>query len=300
MLSVVTATYNRSKLLPNLYASILKNRKKKGDIEWVIIDDGSMDDTKYLVKKWQQEKKINITYLYQENQGKMQALNKGIPLCQGDYIIEVDSDDYLLEDVLEKIDSYNGLLTKNKGTYALGFLRKVDNGLSTNFSQNGMISSMYELYMKHNYQGEIALVFKQSIRKKFKHKLENGEKFITEARMYHEMDKKYQGIICVNEYLVGGVYEQDGYTKNIAGLFKKNPKGYYQYFLEILNFPNRKVSLKKYWYVIKQYLLFTHLLKMSKKECKQNLEKWYDRLLVGCCYFVAKKKTKQVFSDSID
>jgi len=296
MLSVITATYNRAKLLPNLYKSILKNKKKKSDIEWVIVDDGSMDDTKRLVEKWQEEKKINITYIYQENQGKMQALNHGIPLCQGEYILEVDSDDYLLDDVLEKLDSYKELLQKNKGVYALGFLRKVDNGVSIPFSQSGMVRSMYELYLKDGYQGEIALVFKQSARKKFIHHLEEGEKFITESRMYHEMDKKYQGIVCINEYLVGGIYELDGYTKNIKQMFTKCPKGYYHYFLELLNFPNRKITLGKYWYAIKQYLLFTHLLGISKCECKKGLDRWYDQWLVGFCYHLARKKVKKEYS----
>ena len=60
MLTIVTATYNRAHTLPNLYKSILKNKKFDKDITWLIIDDGSVDNTKELVNKWIKEKQIKI------------------------------------------------------------------------------------------------------------------------------------------------------------------------------------------------------------------------------------------------
>ena len=62
MISIITATYNRAYILPQLYESLLKNKKTYSDFEWVIVDDGSTDDTKTLVEKWIKDNKIKIKY----------------------------------------------------------------------------------------------------------------------------------------------------------------------------------------------------------------------------------------------
>ena len=77
---------------------------------------------------------------------------------------------------------------------------------------------MFDLYFKKDIQGEKILVFNANIRKKFKHELEENEKFVTEARMYHKMDDNYK-ILCINEVIEIGDYQDDGYTQNIVETF---------------------------------------------------------------------------------
>ena len=72
-LSIITATYNRAKYLPKLYESIKNNLKYNLNCEWIIIDDGSNDDTKIQVEKFIQDNKIPIKYCYQKNTGKMRS-----------------------------------------------------------------------------------------------------------------------------------------------------------------------------------------------------------------------------------
>lgn len=97
--------------------------------------------------------------------------------------------------------------------------------------------------------------------------LRSGEKFITEARMYHKMDQNYK-IVGVNMPIMICEYQKDGYTKNIREIFSKNPKGYYVYFREILHMPMKNVIFKKRLYAIKHYLLFCYELG-KKPELKQ-------------------------------
>ena len=78
-ISILTATYNRAKLLSQLYNSLKENLKCKIDFEWLIMDDGSTDETKETVKKFIDEKLIDVKYFYQENQGKMAAINNLVP-----------------------------------------------------------------------------------------------------------------------------------------------------------------------------------------------------------------------------
>ena len=73
MITVYTATYNRAYVLENLYNSLL--RQSNQSFEWLIIDDGSQDNTHKLVSKWIKDDKIKITYKFQQNKGKMEALN---------------------------------------------------------------------------------------------------------------------------------------------------------------------------------------------------------------------------------
>ena len=72
-ISILTATYNRANLLPRLYESILENNKTYSNFEWLIMDDGSKDNTKEIVTNWQNDNKIDIKYYYQENAGKMES-----------------------------------------------------------------------------------------------------------------------------------------------------------------------------------------------------------------------------------
>lgn len=75
-ISILTPTYNRANLLPKLYQSLLANKNKDIQIQWLIMDDGSQDQTKEIVENWKNENKIHIEYFYQKNQGKMIAINK--------------------------------------------------------------------------------------------------------------------------------------------------------------------------------------------------------------------------------
>ena len=111
---------------------------------------------------------------------------------------------------------------------------------------------MFDLYFKDEVDGEKILVFNSRIRKEFKHELEEGEKFVTEARMYHKMDEKYK-ILCINWAVEAGEYLDDGYTKNISKTFKSSPKGYYKYFKEILQKDLKGVSRRKRFYIRRNY-----------------------------------------------
>ena len=65
-ISVLTPTYNRVNTLPNLYNSLIKNYKYQKNIEWLIMDDGSTDNTEELVKKWIKESLIKIENIYSQ------------------------------------------------------------------------------------------------------------------------------------------------------------------------------------------------------------------------------------------
>ena len=84
-ISVLTATYNRANLLDKLYASLLINSNNCPDVqlESLVMDDGSTDNTKRIMEEYCKERLIDIKYFYQENQGKMTAINNLVKVATG-------------------------------------------------------------------------------------------------------------------------------------------------------------------------------------------------------------------------
>ncbi len=275
-ISILTATYNREDCLKNLYKSIIENIASSNlDIEWIVIDDGSTDNTKNEIESYIKDNKIVIKYIYQNHLGKMSAINNGTNLITGDLVVDCDSDDYFSSNAFEIIKKNANLLLNNENFYAMCFLKSDTNGnISGNkFRKDGLVSTMFDLYFKDDIKGEKILVFNTKIRKMFKHEIEKKENFITEARMYYKMDKIYK-ILCINEILEIGDYRKDGYTKNIKKVFYENPIGYYMYFKEIINEHKLTgVSIKKKLYIFKNFIFFLTLNFIKKLGFEKNTTK---------------------------
>ena len=103
MITVFTPSYNRANTLPSLYDSLLKQIKT--EFEWLIVDDGSSDNTKEYVDALICDNKITIHYIYQKNAGKQAAYNVGLQNAKGDIFLCVDSDDILAENCLKTIEN---------------------------------------------------------------------------------------------------------------------------------------------------------------------------------------------------
>ena len=111
-ITVFTPTYNRAYIIENLYRSL--QRQTFRDFEWLIVDDGSSDNTEEVIASWQNEgNDFPIRYFKKENGGKCRAINYGVDRAEGELFFNVDSDDYLLDDALEKIDRWERELPKD-------------------------------------------------------------------------------------------------------------------------------------------------------------------------------------------
>lgn len=91
--SVITPTFNRAHTLERAYLSLCDQSFQ--DFEWLIIDDGSTDNTAELVAAWQQQASFPIRYQWQPNQHKKAAFNRGVRMAEGRFVVVLDSDDAL-------------------------------------------------------------------------------------------------------------------------------------------------------------------------------------------------------------
>ncbi len=282
-LSILTATYNRANLLIRLYTSILNNLDAGIDVEWLIMDDGSTDDTETFVNKIRKECVFDVKYLKQVNSGKMQAINNLMNYATGDLIIECDSDDCFTQDAFFRIKNAYEDSKYEEDIYAMCFLKYNQNGQNIGKEFSKEKTTMFDLYFKQLEDGEKALVFFTNIRKQYKYNVEKNEKFVTEASMYHDMDLNYK-IKCYNIPILMCEYKEDGYSKNINKIFKKNPYGYLKYFKDILTKHDMVgVPISKRLYVIKHYILFLTLTK-QKSNILENIDGLLNKILIVLLY----------------
>ena len=287
--SILTATYNRAKCLPKLYESLIKNKSSNYEIEWLIMDDGSKDETENLIKDYIAKNKIEIKFFKQQNQGKMTAINNLAQYVTGEIWIECDSDDYFTDGAFDKIKDLYEKNKERKDIYAFAFLKIDQNGNNMGNTFKKEETTMFDLYFKDGGTGEKALAFITEVRKKYRYELEHNERFVTEARMYHKMDKDYK-MICNNEYMMVCEYQEEGYTKNINKEFVNNPFGYYMYFYEILNYMDMKgVSFGKRLYIIKHFILFGYLTGQKGK----NVSTFFNNILIAILWIPGRIKSKK-------
>ena len=113
-ITVFTPTYNRGYAIEKLYRSLQRQSFK--DFEWLIVDDGSTDNSEELIKNWIcEENDFPIRYYKQENGGKCRAINRGLDLACGKLFFTVDSDDYLTDNALERINYWENTIANQPG-----------------------------------------------------------------------------------------------------------------------------------------------------------------------------------------
>ena len=223
-LSIVTPTYNRAYILTECYKSLLTQTCK--DFEWIIVDDGSSDNTEELVQTFITENKLDIKYIKQQNGGKHIAHNTGAECAQGEMFLCLDSDDQLTEDAVEFAEKY---WQKNRADGIVGILAKRgairDRQPICGSWQEGLQSAtMFDLNNKYGFYGDTALFFKTEILKKEKFVKFEGEKFIPETDLYCEIDR-YGEMLLVDKVLYLTEYLPDGLTAKYHLLLQKNPLG---------------------------------------------------------------------------
>lgn len=233
MITIFTPAYNRKKELNVLYKSLLL--QDYNDFEWVIVDDGSVDDTENLILDLKNENKMNIVYFKQENKGKSKAVNQGIKLAKGDLFLCIDSDDYFLPNVLSMINKEYENIKNDDSIAGLGFLHykvNTEEVIGTKFPNENMVDTYFNIYNLYKVKGDKQLMFKTKIMKEFLFPEIEGEKFVPEALVFNRISQKYK-MKFINKAIVYKDYLESGYSNNYFKLAKKNPKGQVLYYKEL-------------------------------------------------------------------
>ena len=215
--SIVTTSYNRAYRLPILYESICK--QVDTDFEWVIVDDGSTDDTESLVNSYIEENKVLIRYFKKENGGMNTAMNVGVNNSEGLFVFKVDSDDIILPNAIERIRYYydSGFWKENQDNKLCGlcFLNQDIKGeiIGNRFTKDLFISDYIEERVNNNIKGDKSEVIFTEVRKRFPYMEFPNEKRYPTSGVLASISKEYN-MVFINESIYIRDYQTDGITKS--------------------------------------------------------------------------------------
>jgi len=284
MISVFTATYNRANELKPLYKS-LQNQTYK-DFEWIIVDDGSSDNTKEVVDEFVKNNDIKIIYKYKENGGKMSAHNMGVDLASGDLFLSIDSDDCAVKDSLKLVAEKYEEIKNNEEIAGLAFLdvdRKTKKILGTKFPKDNLTDTYHNIYNLYKVSGDKTITFKLKILKQYKFPEIENEKFVPEACLLNRICKKHK-IICFNIPVIEVEYLETGYSRNYFKLAKNNPNGQVLYYKELY-------ELQPTLYNVAAYNMYSIFAKKSFRTIiKEHPSRWKAALMYIPALYKAKTK----------
>lgn len=240
IISIITASYNREKLLTRLFESLCNQTCK--NFEWIVIDDGSRDNTEQLINEFIDKKIIDINYIKKINGGKHTALNVGVDIAKGEFSFFVDSDDYLPNNSIEIICNKIDLIKKNPN-YGLicgicGDKQNINgNHLEAKFKDN-FIGNYLDFRYKLKIIGDKAEVFKTQILQEYKFPEFEGEKFCPEGLIWNRIAQNYE-MLFFKDVIYYCEYQEEGLTAKTYEVRKKSPQATLLYYKEL--FKDKKV-----------------------------------------------------------
>lgn len=224
-ITVFTPTFNRAYCLGQLYESLIEQTNP--NFIWMIIDDGSSDTTRELVQSWITENKIEIRYIYQENQGMHGAHNTAYQNITTEFNVCIDSDDFMPNNAIELILSHESALNQEHLAGLIG-LDAYKNGavIGTEIPETIKESTVNDLYYKYGVKGDKKVVIKTEVVKQFElYPVYKGEKLVPLGTLYLLIDQKYKWL-CTNDVLCIVEYLADGSSNTILKQYKVSPRGF--------------------------------------------------------------------------
>jgi len=234
--TVFIPTYNRAHTLGRALQSIANQTFR--DLEVLIIDDGSTDDTCRLIEEWRERAWYPIHYFWQQNQGKTTAHNNALAHAKGFFFVLLDSDDMLHPRALERFKSAWDAIPKNEtGAFAgiEGLCVDTNGNVSgTLYPKTRMNSNYLEITKKYGVTGEKKSAIRTAILRRFPYPHFEGERHIRDDIIWKRISHHYR-FLYINEIVQIIEYQPDGLSADVFSLRMENPKGFRFYFLEEIN-----------------------------------------------------------------
>lgn len=250
LFTVFTPTYNRAYILSELYNSLC--RQTCMDFEWLIVDDGSSDDTETLVQSWSSSNiEFSIKYYKKENGGKPRAINYGIKFASGKYFFMVDSDDMLQPDAIAKLAEWIKDIDREPAFIGVGAAKGYSmteyiKGVPPTVNSDGYIDATNLERRLYNMDADMCEAYKTEIFRKFPMAEWPGELFAPEQIALNEIALAGYKLRWHKDIIYICDYHDDGLTKGSKKLEKNNPMGYAMMYNHML----------RYGYTFKKNLFF--------------------------------------------
>lgn len=248
LFTVFTPTYNRAGTLPRVYDSLRAQTLK--DFEWLIVDDGSEDGTKAMVRAWMADAGMPIRYIHQDNQGKAAAVNRGVGAARGELFLVLDSDDTCTRDALERLrEIWVSIPESLRHTFSGVTVHCFDGQgriVGDRFPADPLDAHPYELM---RVRGEKWGCHRTEILRAFPYPIVTGERYLPEGIVWNRVGREYL-IRFRNVALRRYTPAPGGITAGVRTLLMRNPRGAAQYYRDVLALP---VPVRWLWRPSVQY-----------------------------------------------
>ena len=207
-------TYNRAHLLGRVFESL--KAQTFSDFEWVIVDDGSRDNTGELVRTWQESSPgFAIQYHRKPNGGKHTTINPGVELARGEFMVILDSDDWLAPNALERMLSlWKDIPNRSMYSGIVGLCAHPDGQvIGDRFPSDSFDSNAVDLTHTHHIQGDKISLSRTDVMREFPFPFQDLRGLVTESLVWHRIAQKYQEryvneIFAYKEYLEEGLSDR--------------------------------------------------------------------------------------------
>lgn len=251
MVTIFTPTYNRVLLLKRLYKSLCNQDNM--NFEWVVVDDGSVDDTREWIESIKKQNIFPINYIYQKNSGKHVAFNRAILEAKGELFLCVDSDDFLANSsvVGQIILDWDKIRNDKRLAGIISLKSRLDGVLlGKNFPLNIKYATPFELARKYHSYGERNIIYRLDYLKEYSFPVFDDEKFCPDSFISDALSKKYY-MWLKNTIDVVCEYQENGLSNSFSKIMKSNPKGFCIANMQIIDmensFKDKMMNAIRYW-----------------------------------------------------
>lgn len=238
-ITILTPTYNRASLLPRLFDSLLRQTNK--DFEWIVVDDGSTDDTREVVANLKEKcgGAFPMGYVYKANGGKHMAINIGAERARGELLFIADSDDLLTDDALETVANSWHDISDDKsfaGIAGLDIAMDTREVIGSGLPQGHIDCNAIDIRYRHHVTGDMKEVFRTEVLREFPFPEFAGERFCPEQLVWFRMARRYR-LRYINKPIYIADYQPDGITAGITRARMRNPSASMLTYAELTECP---------------------------------------------------------------
>ena len=244
-ITVFTPAYNRADLLGRCFESMKRQTRK--DFIWMIIDDGSKDNTREVVESWLREPlDFELQYFYKENGGLHTAYNEAIARIETELCVCIDSDDFMPDDAIEKILAFWEEHGSDEYAGIVGLDFDLDGQMIGDPLPEQKTVNLIDLHTGKYpiVNGDRTNVVRTELYRKFAPmKVFPGEKNFNPHYMHLQISLEYDFLV-LNENLRFVDYQPQGMTNSMLWQYRNSPNSFAEIRKLYLSFPNSPLKYR--------------------------------------------------------
>lgn len=257
-LTIITTTYNRAYCIGQVYESL--KRQDCDDFCWLVVDDGSTDNTREVIEGFIAEGKVEIEYIYQENKGMTGARNTAYNACHTELNTIIDSDDWLADGAVRRIIEFWNANKRDDlaGIIALD-VNPAGEVIGTLLPKGVKEITVMEAFGRYKVKGDKKLIYRSDLSRLYPYPEIPGENFFPPSYKFFQIDQTHK-LLVLNEGICVVDYNDDSMSFDKIAQYRKCPKGfsfYYNLCMEVYKTPKM---------IIKNCLLYIACMKLANED----------------------------------